>query len=617
MFRRSIPVILAVFFLTQFASPSSQTSGPAMAWNTFLGSAGQNGSFGVAVDAAGNSYVTGESPATWGTPLRPFSGGTDVFVAKLDPDGTLEWSTFLGGSSYDTGFAIAVDPDGNVCVAGFSWTTWGSPVRPFASAYDGFVAKLDSNGGLLWNTFLGGANYDIVYGIAADPNANLYVTGHSFETWGSPVSPFVGGVDIFAAKLDADGTLLWNTFMGSSEGETGKAIAVDTNGNSFVTGYSAATWGSPLIPHAAGLDAFVAKLNTNGALQWNTFLGGSGNDDGRAIGLDAGGNSYVAGYGPSDWGTPLSPLEGTSDAFLAKLGTNGALQWNTFLGGTEADWANGIAVHANGNSYVTGMSRGTWATPVRPYSLLSDAFVALVDTDGALQWNAFLGGDGVDEGFAIAVSAGGDAFVTGTSEATWGSPLLAFLGGVASFVAKVEGEKGFTVSSSPESVTVDAGQSASYAVLVTPVGPTFDSAVTFACTGLPRGCTASFSPTSVTPGSAAAATALTLKTKANSVLLGGAILGGTGPGATAAILLLFALLALMIVFRVPAPIRGKTPRRLLIAAALAFAVIIAVSCGGGDGGSTDNGTPAGTYTVTVNGTSGSLTASTTVTLVVR
>ena len=146
--------------------------------------------YGIAVDTSGNVYVAGYSDATWGSPVRPYAGTYDAFVAKLNGSGALQWNTFLGGSSDDYGNGIAVDTSGNVYVTGYSTATWGSPVRPFSGGDDAFVAKLNGSGALQWNTFLGGSNVDYGYGIAVDTSGNVYVTGNSEATWGSPVRPF-------------------------------------------------------------------------------------------------------------------------------------------------------------------------------------------------------------------------------------------------------------------------------------------------------------------------------------------------------------------------------------------------------------------------------------------
>jgi hypothetical protein len=296
-------------------------------WNTFLGSVNAIDSAGsVAVHGNGNIYVAGASNATWGSPILPFVGGpagnpSDAFVAKLYPSGNLIWNTFLGGSDTDFSGGIAVGGNENVFVTGQSGSTWGSPLRGYTGGRDVFVARLDSLGNLIWNTFLGGTYNDYQAGIGTDGNENVFVVGSSEDTWGSPVRPFTAGSrDIFAAKLNGSGGLIWHTFLGGSEFELYAGIALDGSGNVFIAGQSGSTWGSPIHPFAGGFDdAFVAGLDGNGNLIWNTFLGSSSDEAGKGIAVDGSGNIFIAGFSVGSWGSPIRAYTGGTDAFVAKL----------------------------------------------------------------------------------------------------------------------------------------------------------------------------------------------------------------------------------------------------------------------------------------------------------
>jgi hypothetical protein len=209
---------------------------------------------------AGSSDASWGSPIRTFTPgLYGWEG--DAFACKLSSTtGDLAWNTFLGGSGSDTGSAVAVDGNGNVYVAGTSGESWGSPVRPFTAGTDAYTAKLSSTGGLTWNTFLGGSGYDTGSAIAVDGNGNVYMAGTSGESWGSPVRPYTASKDAFAAKLSSTGSLTWNTFLGGSGADTSNAIAVDGSRDVYVAGVSDANWGSPLRGYTAGYDAFAAKI---------------------------------------------------------------------------------------------------------------------------------------------------------------------------------------------------------------------------------------------------------------------------------------------------------------------------------------------------------------------
>lgn len=426
--------------------PLDSTAAPdaVLTWNTFLGSTAHDFSGGVARDSGGNVYVTGTSSASWGTPIRAFTGfNDDAFVAKLDPNGALLWSTFLGGSAVDHSAGVAVDSNGNVYVSGISGGTWGTPVRAFSGFNDdAFVAKLDTNGALLWNTFLGGDSPDHSRGIAVDASGNAHVAGISGGTWGTPVRAFSGlNDDSFAAKLDTNGALTWNTFLGGDGVDHSTDVGVHGNGTVVVSGISTGSWGTPVRAFSPGGndDAYAAKLDANGALTWNTFLGGSGVDHSAGIAAGSDGNVYVSGISTGTWGAPIRPFTGfNDDAFAVKLGSDGALAWNTFLGSNSTDHGAGIAVDTGGNVYLSGISGGTWGTPVRPFTGFNDdAFAVKLDSGGTLVGNTFLGGGGIDHAAGIITNSSGDLYLAGQSTMKWGAPLRPHTGGFDAFAARI------------------------------------------------------------------------------------------------------------------------------------------------------------------------------------
>ena len=416
------------------------------------------------------------------------------FPLIIDP--VLSWNTFMGTVNDDTCNSIAVDDAGDIYVAGYSQATWGSPVDDFSGNLDGFAAKLDSSGGLVWNTFMGSSNADNSTSIAVDSAGNVYVAGTSFAGWGgtATVNAFAGFEDAFAAKLDSSGGLLWNTFMGSSSQDDGNSIAVDSAGNVYVAGDSFATWGSPIRSFTDGAgNGFAAKLNSSGGLVWNTFMGSGYTNTtiGKSIAVDSSRNVYVAGESMASWGSPESPFGqvGYKDGFAAKLDSGGGLVWNTFMGGTNEDSAASIAVDSAGNVYVAGLdvgldpagfatkldssggqlwyttlgaypdgdtitsisidgagnvyvagySEATWGSPIYPHSADIDGFAAKLNNSGTLVWNTFLGGGGDDRGGSIVVDGSGNVYVAGNSDAAWGGTATVnpFAGNGDAFVAKL------------------------------------------------------------------------------------------------------------------------------------------------------------------------------------
>ena len=396
---------------------------PVLSWATYLGGSDSDGGHNIAVDTAGDVYVTGvtsssDFPGTSGSPIQNMYGGFhfDAFVTKLNASGTtILYATYLGGSGNDEGFGIAVDAAGNAYVTGLTESlafpgTAGSRIQStIGGGHDGFVTKLNTTGtALLYSTYLGGSGADEGNGIAVDVAGNAYVTGltESLDfsgTAGSRIQSMIGGsFDAFVTKLNASGTaILYATYLGGSNSDRGFGIAVDPKGQAYVTGET----GSPAFPGTVGSpvqstygggdrDAFVTKINATGrAILYATYLGGNGGDRGFGIAVDAAGNAYVTGEtgSPSFPGTAGSPLQNTidggHDGFVTKLNTTGtALLYSTYLGGNSADGGVGIAVDAAGNAYVTGFTGssnfpGTEGNPIQ-HALggIGDAFVAKITT---------------------------------------------------------------------------------------------------------------------------------------------------------------------------------------------------------------------------------------------
>ncbi len=433
---RSRWVALLVALLISSGTLQAQSL-PALTltWNTFMGAAGDDFTRSVVTDGT-SIYVAGDSEASWGTPLQPFTPPQrNAFVARFDAvTGALIWNTFLGGVGEEFGNQISLS-GGALFVAGTSTDTWGTPVSPFVGVVDGFLARLDAaTGALTWNTFMGGGQTDNASGVSA-AGGTVVVAGSSTGTWGTPVNPFVGTRDAFVATFDsATGALTWNSFLGSLA-EDDSANIVLAGGSAVVTGFSRATWGTPVAAFAGGQDTFVASLNAaTGALNWNTFLGGLAEDEGRDVTSD-GAAVYVSGISRTSWGAPVSPfVGGTQDGFVAalNLGT-GALTWNTFLGSTGFDEARGVAL-SGGSLFVGGDSTASWGSPINPFNGSQNAFAAQLDpASGTLSAMTFVGGSSTD-GADIAVAA--DAvFLVGESSTTWGAPINSFTAGQEGYAA--------------------------------------------------------------------------------------------------------------------------------------------------------------------------------------
>jgi uncharacterized protein (TIGR03437 family) len=304
---------------------------------------------------------------------------------------------------------------------------------------DAFVTKISADGSQLnYSTYLGGSGDDFGLSVAVDAVGNAYVTGSTAAADFPVVNPAQpsnhGGSDVFVAKLDSHGaSLVYATYLGGSGLDQGLHIAVDNAGSAYVTGVTTSTDFSVRAPIQAnnrgGGDAFITKLSpTGGDLIYSTYFGGTGNDAGYSIAVDAAGAAYITGQTASTNLPVQSPLQnanrGQEDAFVAKINAAGsAVVYATYLGGGMTDAGYGIAVDASGAAYVTGITASTDFNIKNALQGMNkgglDAFVAKISSDGAsLSYSTYLGGSGSEFANGIAVDGSGNAYVTGATAST-------------------------------------------------------------------------------------------------------------------------------------------------------------------------------------------------------
>lgn len=369
---------------------------PVLVESTFLGGGGDDAAYGVAVDAAGGIYVTGSTESVdfpvagpvQNTLVQDGDVRTDAFVTKLSPDGSaFTYSTFLGGKGRDIGYAIAVGADGSATVSGSTESTDFPTARPVQKAYgggatDAFVTRLGPQGAVLaYSSYLGGGGADVARGVAVDVSGNATLAG-------------------------------------------------TTTSNDFPIA-GPALQGAP--NHPDDTAAFVTRVNADGsAWAYSTYLGGSGDDRAAGVALDASGAAVVVGETQSPDFPTAKPIQaapglpagnGTaaSDAFVVELAPAGSpLVYATYLGGSAADKATGVAVDPTGAAYVTGQTSSPNFPAVKALQNVpggsGDAFVTKVDPTGtSLVWSSFLGGSAADSGAGITVTADGRASVTGAT----------------------------------------------------------------------------------------------------------------------------------------------------------------------------------------------------------
>jgi hypothetical protein len=397
----------AAFTLADYDRQHPLVIDPTVTFTTFLRGSNADAGHSIAVDTAGNAYVTGETYSNNFPILAGFQGDAgdiDAFVTKLSPTGAILFSTYLGGSKVDFGMGIAVDSSG-VYVSGHTRSSnfpKKQPMQPFRND-DAFVTKLSLLGNaIVYSTFLGGTQSEYGYGITVDSSQSAYVAGQTY----SKDFPVVGGfqhypndplfvpINGFVAKLSPAGTsLVYSTYLGGTNLDYVSSIAIDASLAAHVTGETCSPdfpfAGFNSLPYPGTCTGFVTKLSPQGnAVGYSTFLVNNIKDS-TGIALDAAGNAYVTGI--STYPTPPTL---TQHVFVAKLTVWGSLYYFRYLRGNDGSaWAESIATDANGNAYVVGATTSTsfpGAPPITPNPYAG--FLVRYDPNGNGPFNTvFLG----------------------------------------------------------------------------------------------------------------------------------------------------------------------------------------------------------------------------------
>jgi hypothetical protein len=397
--------------------------------------------YGVATDAAGNVFVAGkyeETGAVFGSFTLPCAGNHDIFVAKYNSAGVIQWIRTAGGPGGDYAHAICIDQAGNVIIAGEIENNgdFGTTHVVASSAdNDMFIAKYSNNGDLIYVKLAGGATNDKAYGVCADKSGNAYITGHveGYAKFGAYSVTSAGVKDIIVAKYDPAGVEQWVVRAGGANTDIGKGISINAANELYVNGFyrgSASFTGSTTVLNsktAAYDDAFIARYDmTNGALIWAKTAGGDYDDDGWALTTAANGKIFMSGefnaYANFD-ATHALTTSGNADAFVACYDNTGAVQWVVSGGGPLIDRARGICADASSNVFITGQygAKGVFGTTTLSAPDSSDIFVASYDATGAFRWALSAAGPqdpletlGFESGLAVAVDIGNAVYVSGS-----------------------------------------------------------------------------------------------------------------------------------------------------------------------------------------------------------
>ncbi len=424
-------------------------------WLASSRSRGNDIAYDVVTDGKGNSYVTGYfwGVGTFGTTTLTSRGRADAFVGKLDSKGKWLWARSFGGTADETGMQIALDNANNVIVSGWFYTTadFGGTTLTSKGYRDMFVAKLDASGKLQWARRAGGVGIDGPLGLSVDSSGAIFVGGQfsgasadfgTFKLSSSRARTY----DMFIVKFDPKGTFVRATSVPSTghilPGEQG--LFVDTQGRLYLTGRfsGVARFGTTTFTSKGSFDLFVAQYSSAGKILWAKAFGSTGEDVGGSIVADAQGNIYVTGYfhGAVSFDKVTLSSKGRHDILVMKLDSTGKVLWAKSTGSTSVDVGNDLFIDNKGTLYLTGYFEGSVAfgTLTLKSFGLGDAFVAKLDTNGKWLGAIKAGSTSTDRAFGINVDRQGSIYIVGllTGKANFGKKTVQHYGVSDLFVAK-------------------------------------------------------------------------------------------------------------------------------------------------------------------------------------
>lgn len=402
--------------------------------------------YDIAVDGSGNTYTTGyfTGTASFGSAASLVaSGGTDIFVVKTNSQGVYQWAVKAGGSDADRGLSIQTDGSGNCYVCGyFSGTaTFGSTSLTSAGLQDVFIAKYNGSGALQWVVQAGGSLSDIGAGISVDNSGNVVVTGEFRDSadFGSTTLVSSGGsADVFITKLNSSGAFQWTKQGAGVNTDRGIDVACDGSGNIYAIGQFSGTITFD-VTHTNSMFnvVFVVKYSASGSEQWFRIIGGGSYNIANSIASDGSGNTYITGDFTGTltfFGTPNTTLTNsyTNRIFIAKYTNSGTLSWASSAGSEGNLTSRSIAIDGSGNSYIAGHFTCRLDEYSEEYGEAtfnsvgySDIFVSKYNGSGEWQYSRNTGSKGDDYAFGAAVNSGGNIHFTGSFEGSLNFPVSA------------------------------------------------------------------------------------------------------------------------------------------------------------------------------------------------
>ncbi|MDR2352367.1 MAG: T9SS C-terminal target domain-containing protein [Deltaproteobacteria bacterium] len=408
IFAAVLLLAISIFLAISFKSgPDKDKYAPNIKWQRSLGGSAKDSAESIQITSDGGYIIAGVSSSNDGD-VTGNHGDDDYWIVKLDPDGNIEWQKSLGGSGKDYARSIRITSDGGYIIAGASSSKDGDVTENHGDN-DYWIVKLDPEGNIIWQKSLGGSGEDSANSIHITSDDGYIIAGTSNSNDGD-VTENHGNNDYWIVKIDSLGTIQWQKSLGGSESDVANSIRQTSDGGYIIAGRTKSNDGDITGNHGKN-DSWIVKIDSEGAIQWQKSLGGSQFDEANSIRQTSDGGYIIAGESESYDGD-VTVNHGRNDFWIVKLDSLGTIQWQKSLGGQRFDFAKSIQITSDGGYIIAG-GNSSDDFDVTGNHGYDDFWIVKLDSLGNIQWQKSLGGSSGDFASSIQITSDDGYIIAG------------------------------------------------------------------------------------------------------------------------------------------------------------------------------------------------------------
>ncbi|MDR2457637.1 MAG: hypothetical protein LBD41_04065 [Clostridiales Family XIII bacterium] len=406
-----VPIILLLFFTSVVKAKSVA---PNIEWQKSFGGNNNEQSMSIQNTSDGGYIIAGFSDSN-DTNVTENHGSLDFWIVKINSRGNMQWQKSLGGSNDDTARTVLQTVDGGYLVAGASKSNDGD-VKGNHGKNDCWIVKLDTQGNIQWQKSLGGSDDDTVVFSQLTLDGGYIILGTSSSKNGD-VTGNHGKADVWLVKLDSTGTIQWQKSLGGRQDELARSLQITPDGGYIISADSQSKNGDLTENHGKN-DFWIVKLDSQGNIQWQKSLGGSDKDYANFIQITSDGGYIIAGASSSKDGQ-VTGNHGNVDYWIVKLDSQGNIQWQKSVGGSQNEYANSLLITRDGGYIIVGLSDSNDGDVAGNHGKF-DQWIVKLDSQGTIQWQKCLGGDELDVALSAQTTSDGGTIIAGSTISTNG-----------------------------------------------------------------------------------------------------------------------------------------------------------------------------------------------------